>query len=279
MFSRAELDLEWALAQAVEIAREAGAIVRDHAEHVQHIDYKGAVDLVTDVDRESEMFIVTALTRTFPDHRIYAEEGGEAGALSSAGGYTWHIDPLDGTTNFAHGLPQFSVSMALATAQEAVLGVVYDPMRGECFAAVRGRGASLNGRPIHVSRTHTLSHALVATGFPYDRWTNDDDNVAEWRRFMKRTQGVRRLGSAALDLAWVATGRLDLFWEKRLSPWDVLAGALIVEEAGGRVSDFDGARPAPERLGARVLASNGLIHAEALEVFRLGDDAPLPRAR
>ena len=276
MSSSHELNLEAALAQAADIASEAGAVVRDLAGRIDRVDYKGVVDLVTEADHESEAIIVAALERAFPDHHIHAEEGGGAGAPADATPYTWYIDPLDGTTNFAHGLPQFSISIALTDRERSLVGVVLDPMRGECFTAARGAGAALNGRPIHVSPTPRLSQALASTGFPYDRWTAEDDNIAEWRRFMKRTQGTRRLGSAALDLAWVAMGRLDLFWEKRLNPWDVLAGALLVEEAGGRVTDFEGNRPTPERLGAKILASNDLVHEEALAVFRLGDAAPLP---
>lgn len=251
--------------------------MRRYAGHVAgKIGYKGVVDLVTDADREAEAYIVTALARAFPGHHIHGEEGGGSGAPPEETPYAWHIDPLDGTTNYAHGLPQYTVSVALAAAEEILLGVVYDPVRDDCFTAARGMGAHRNGNPIHVSRTPKLAAALVASGFPYDRWTNEDDNIAEWRRFMKRTQGVRRLGSASLDLCWVAIGWLDLFWEKRLSPWDVMAGALIVQEAGGRVTDFDGQWPPLAQLGARVLATNGLIHEEALAVFRLGDAAPLP---
>ncbi len=251
-------------------------MVRRHADHIGAIGYKGVVDLVTEADRASEAFIVESLERAFPSHHIHGEEGGGKGAPKATAAYHWYIDPLDGTTNFAHGLPQYSVSIALVGPEGMLLGVVYDPVRDERFSAARGMGAHLNGAPIHVSQTPKLAQALVATGFPYNRWTAEDDNTAEWRRFMKRTQGVRRLGSAALDLCYVAMGRLDLFWEKHLSPWDVLGGALIVEEAGGRVTDFDGGRPEPEHLGARVVATNGLIHGEALEVFRLGDAAPLP---
>ncbi len=270
------LDLERTLAQARDIAQQAGVILRQHAGNTHQIDYKGVVDLVTEADRASEAFITEALKRAFPTHHIYGEEGGDTGAPSAQATYSWLIDPLDGTTNFAHGLPYFAVSIALVDAAgEPLVGVVYAPVSDECFTAAKGYGAYLNGAAIHVSGTPKLARALVCTGFPYDRWTATKNNLAEWRRFIKRTQGVRRIGAAALDLAWVAVGRLDLYWEQRLGRWDILAGALLVQEAGGMVSDFDGGR-AGMLAAEQIIASNGLVHDEALAVFRLGDAAPLP---
>jgi myo-inositol-1(or 4)-monophosphatase len=256
-------------------------VVRQHADRPRydnHVDYKGAIDLVTEADREAEALIVEALLGAFPDHHFYGEEGGSRGAPKEEAAYTWIVDPLDGTTNFAHGLPHFAISIGLAgRGGEPLVGVVYDPMRDECFTAIKGRGAHLNGEPVRVSATPALSRALVCSGFPYDRWTAEKNNVDEWRRMVRRTQGVRRIGAAALELAYVAMGRLDLFWEQRLSPHDIMAGLLLVLEGGGVISDFDGG-DAKLYTGAEVVASNGIIHSQALEVFQKGDNAPLPSA-
>lgn len=272
------LDLSNTLAQARTIALQAGAIIREaaNAGYATSIDYKSAIDPVTEIDRKSEAFIIDALARTFPQHHIHGEEGGSAGVPKDQAQHIWIVDPLDGTTNFSHGLPYFSVSLALTRQDgEPIAAVVYDPMRDECFTAAQGHGAHLNGIPIQVSRTSRLSQSLVCTGFPYDRWTTGEDNLDEWRRFTKRVQGVRRLGSAALDLSYVAMGRLDLFWEQRLHPWDIMGGALIVAEAGGTVTDFEGGR-AHILTGHQILATNGLLHEAALAVFQQGDRAPLP---
>jgi len=244
-------------------ARRAGALLRARYTERHEIAFKsGPIDLVTDADRDAEALIVAALAEAFPEHGIVAEE---SAARPSRDGHHWYVDPLDGTTNFAHGYPQFAVSIALARGDELLVGVVYDPVRDEAFSAVRGEGARLNGSPIAVSSVPRLEQALLATGFPYDRRQHAEHYVAFLTEGMRRAQGVRREGSAALDLCWLASGRLDGYWEEKLKPWDLAAGRLVVEEAGGRVTDFAGG---PHRLsGEETAASNGRIHAELLAML------------
>ncbi len=259
--------MEDVLRTAITIAHEAGEIIRRAFPRsvLSSIHYKGDVNPVTETDLEAERRIVERLRAAFPDHRIFAEESG-GDAWQSPGPPIWLIDPLDGTNNFAHGFPHVAVSLALVADGEPVVGVIYDPLRDETFAAVAGSGAALNGEPIHVSTVADLSEAFLATGFPYDRRTATDNNVERMGRFVRRSLGVRRAGAATLDLAYVACGRLDGFWEIRLAPWDVAAGILLVREAGGRATDFDGT---PHCLsGAAIVASNGLIHDQMLEVAR-----------
>src|SRR5216683_1557302 len=246
------------LKAAVEIAREAGAILREEFDRPPEISYKGDVDLVTQADKRSEAAIVKRLTQYFPEHAIAAEEG-TGHESASASEFRWHVDPLDGTTNFAHGYPCFSVSIALAQRDTVIVGVVFNPFYKELFAAARGRGATLNGKPIHVSKVATLSTGLLCTGFPvHKRLANP--NIQYYWDFTLRSHGVRRDGSAALDLAFVAAGRFDGFWEFGLQKWDTAAGVVIVEEAGGKITDLDGK---PYVLGGKtILATNGLIHAE-----------------
>jgi len=260
------MDTEAILKTAMTIARQAGDRLREGWGQVQEIGYKGEIDLVTEYDRASEALIVAALQEAFPDHHIYAEEEGEiAAAGGDKGGCTWLVDPLDGTTNYAHGFPAFAVSLALACQGRMEVGIVYDPLRDECFTARHGGGAALNGRPIHVSTTAPLRRSLLATGFPYDVWTSPENNLDHFRDFVLHAQGVRRAGSAALDLVYVACGRFDGYWELKLHPWDVAAGALIVQEAGGRVSDFGGGPDFTS--GREIVASNGRIHEEMLAVL------------
>jgi myo-inositol-1(or 4)-monophosphatase len=263
--------------RAAAIAREAGVRLREFFAEGVETEYKGDVDLVTVADRTVEKLIRTRLGETFPEHGVYGEEGTRE---RMEGEFRWYVDPLDGTTNFAHGFPQFCVSMGLeqraglenrSVGSEPdrdgtiVAGVIYDPMRDELYTAERGRGAWLNGKPIHVSRIPVLAEALVATGFP-SRKRHDSPNIHFYHEFTLRSHGVRRAGSAALDLAFIASGRLEAFWEFNLNPWDTAAGILLVEEAGGQVTDFAGA---PFRLDSReVLASNGLIHAELVDLFK-----------
>jgi myo-inositol-1(or 4)-monophosphatase len=268
-------DLHNVLHTATNIAREAGAILRQGWGQPGQINHKGHVDLITDYDTRSEAFIVSALGRAFPTHAIYAEERGAVDAANTSP-YQWMIDPLDGTTNFAHGFPVFAVSLALLhhapDASYPLVGIVYDPIRDECYSAARGQGAALNGQPIHVSAAPSLDVALLATGFPYDRRARPDNNTGHFAHLIRHCQGIRRAGAAALDLAYVACGRLDAFWELRLNSWDVAAGALLVQEAGGRVSDFAGG--AGYLSGEQIVASNGPIHEEILAVLRLGDRPP-----
>jgi len=266
------------------IAREAGALLLQYFHQGLKIEYKGDADLVTAADRASETLIRERITKRFPSHDVLGEEQG----LNDLGSdYRWYVDPLDGTTNFAHGYPVFCVSLALehqaleerlsGQRGRRIAGVVYDPTRDELFTAEQGRGAQLNGKPIHVSKAAQLKECLVATGFPSHK-RHKNPNIYFYHQITLRTHGVRRAGSAALDLCNVASGRFDGFWEFNLNPWDTAAGALIVEEAGGKISRFDGS---PFELNSReTLASNGLVH-EALvhefqEIFAGRGLSPLP---
>ena len=246
---------------------EAARYLRSVAGGQQRVQYKGAVDLVTETDHAVEALVGRRLRGAFPDHLVVGEEG-SAGApppRPRSGQYAWYIDPLDGTTNFAHGHPHFAVSLGLARDGELLLGVVADPLRGETFAAARGRGATLNGLPIRVSAAAEVRHALLATGLPYDRREHADHYLGIIKAFVLRAQGIRRAGSAALDLCYLACGRFDGYWEWKLSPWDSAAGVLIVREAGGLVTDFRGA---PFDLyGREILASNGALHREMIEIL------------
>jgi myo-inositol-1(or 4)-monophosphatase len=249
---------------AILVARDAGALLRDRLGTRIDIGHKGSINLVTDVDLASEKLIRKAISTYYPRHEILAEEGGLSESNSE---YRWIVDPLDGTTNYAHGYPVFCVSIALEHQGEVVVGVVYDPMREELFAAERGGGAALNNRPIRVSKIEDLTQSILSTGFPYDIKTSKLTNLDHWANFAMNAQALRRDGAAALDLCYVACGRYDGFWELNLSPWDTAAGALIVAEAGGRVTDFGGggfSNYKPE-----VVASNGLIHDRMIEVLKL----------
>lgn len=248
------------LEAAVDIAQEAGKILREEMERPPDISYKGDFDLVTQADRRSEALIVSRLQRYFPDHAVAAEEGTGKDTSSE---YRWHVDPLDGTTNFAHRYPCFCVSVALARKQELLLGVVYNPIYNELFTAARGDGASFNGKKIQCSKIDALKNSLLCTGFPnHNRAANP--NFHFYWDFTLRSHGVRRDGSAALDLAYVAMGRFESFWEFGLNPWDTAAGVVLVEEAGGKITDMRGQ---PYTLGGpSILASNGLVHAEMVEV-------------
>ncbi len=254
------------------IAREAGALLMQYFHQKLKIEYKGEADLVTAADRASEALIRERIAAQFPTHDVLGEEQG----LNERGGdYRWYVDPLDGTTNFAHGYPVFCVSMALehwpsqdrhaGRPGKRVAAVVYDPTRDELFAAEQGRGAQLNGSAIHVSKTGELRQSLVATGFPSHK-RHKNPNIYFYHQITLRTHGVRRAGSAALDLCCVAAGRFEGFWEFNLNPWDTAAGVLIIEEAGGRVTRFDGS--AFELNSRETLASNGLIHDALLHEFQ-----------
>jgi myo-inositol-1(or 4)-monophosphatase len=245
---------------AIVAAEAAGEVLRNGFGQHQEIKFKGEVDLVTKADENAEQAITRLLQKTFPNYGMLAEEGGE---LKGEGNVRWIVDPLDGTTNFAHGLPLFCTSIALERDGEVVLGVVYDPMANETYTAERGGGATLNGEPIVVSDIDDPIRALLATGFPYDR---DEVPAALelFGRFAVHTQGMRRLGSAALDLCYVAAGRLDGYYERGVKAWDIAAGTLILREAGGKVTNYSGHELDLE-LG-EVVASNGLLHADLLRV-------------
>lgn len=262
--------------EAVAIAEEAGRLVLGGWRAGAAIHKKGAVDLVTDFDVRSEALIRERLARAFPAHPIVGEEG-EA-PPDATEGPAWYVDPIDGTTNFAHGHPFFAVALGFATPGARLVGVVHAPALGLTWASARGAGASRNGEPARVSRTATLDDALVATGFPYDRRTSEDDNLAEVAAMLKRTQGIRRCGAAALDLAHVADGTYDLFWEQTLGPWDMCAGAALIEEAGGRVTGYGG-EPLDLRAG-HVVATNGALHGAAQALLaEARRDKPPPRTR
>lgn len=219
------------------LAKKAGEILRAGYNKKHQIDYKGAIDLVTEIDRQSEEFLLDAILTQFPNHHILAEE---KGVVNEGGDHVWYIDPLDGTVNYAHNIPIFCVSIGYAYRGALQLATVYDPMRDELFSAVKGEGARLNGKPIHISAAKELGESLLTTGFPYEMWETKNDNLDDYGRFAKRTQGVRRLGAAALDLCYVGAGRFDGYWERLLKPWDLAAGGLIAREAGAIVTKING---------------------------------------
>jgi myo-inositol-1(or 4)-monophosphatase len=251
------------LAYVENLARQAGTILQAGYEKEHQVGYKGVIDLVTEVDHESEAFLLGEIRRDFPNHHIFSEE---SGVIQGDDENIWYIDPIDGTVNYAHHIPIFCVSIAYAAGGTLRLGAVYDPMRDEMFLSERGRGAYLNGRPLRVSSATELQKSLLVTGFPYDAWNTPQDNFANFVKFAKMTQGVRRLGSAALDLCYVAAGRFDGFWEMSLNPWDVAAGGLIAEEAGARVTSLAGD---PDYLSPpqSVIASTPGIYARMLGVL------------
>jgi myo-inositol-1(or 4)-monophosphatase len=247
---------------AAETAQKAGDILRRGLARKRKVSLKGSVDLITEIDVRSEKFITDRITRTFPEHSILAEEGSDKETSSA---WQWVVDPLDGTTNYAHGYPAFCVSIGLEVEGEMVVGAVHDPLRNETFFAARGRGAYLNRRKISVTGEKRLSSALLATGFPYDVRESKVNNLGHFARMYKACQGIRRGGSAALDLCYLACGRFDGFWELKLHPWDTAAGIVIVKEAGGRVSDFRNRKYSI--YGKEILASNGKIHNQMREVL------------
>jgi len=259
------MDWQEYLKAATEAGKIAGQMLLASFDKSREITFKGAVDLVTDHDRKSQQLIFSHLSSLYPGHDFLAEEDlcEERGA-----DFRWIIDPIDGTTNYAHTFPFFCVSIALEWKGCIALGLVYDPMRGEMFTGVEGEGAYLNGKPIQVSTVADLNNSLLATGFPYDLRESKVNNLDHFAHFAVRAQAIRRCGSAALDLCYLACGRFDGFWEMKLSPWDVAAGALVVQEAGGRVSDFGDDDYSP--YGNEILASNGLIHPQMLDVLRMG---------
>ncbi|MEW6566667.1 MAG: inositol monophosphatase family protein [Chloroflexota bacterium] len=260
---RQQTALEERLAFAADLARRSGALLRQGYGNATEVRHKGSVELVTEYDVRSEELIRSALAAAFPAEAVQGEEGG----LTGAGEGRWLVDPLDGTANFAHGIPIFCVSIAWLQGSEPLLGVVYDPLRDELFEGGAGLGARLNGRELRVSAQLSLAESLLVTGFPYDIRSNPRNNLKEYAALALRSLGVRRLGSAALDLAYVAAGRFDGFWEFGLSPWDFAAGTVLVREAGGRVTRADGG-PDVFASPTSLLATNGRIHASVLEVLQ-----------
>ncbi len=249
---------------AIEAARAAGAILQERARLGFRIEHKNAVNLVTDADTQAEQAIIERIREAHPEHQILAEEQGIV--VQNDSPYKWVIDPLDGTTNFAHGFPAYCVSIGVEYQGSCILGVVFDPTRQELFVGETGSGAFLNDQPIRVSQTASLNAALVVTGFGYDIRETSNNNLEQFARFALRAQGVRRMGAAALDLCYVASGRLDGYWELKLHPWDTAAGVVILEEAGGQVTDLQGN---PYSIyGTGIVASNGQFHNEMVDVLR-----------
>ncbi len=248
---------------AKSVALAAGSVLKKYFGRTNRIHFKGAIDIVTDADLSSEEFIIRKIRKKFSGDSILCEEGSNIEKRSER---KWIVDPLDGTTNFAHNYPFFAVSIALEERGRIALGVVYDPIRRELFSAIAGGGAELNGKKIYVSKINALKYSLLSTGFPYDVATSSENNLNHWCNFIKRAQAIRRDGSATLNICYVACGRFDGFWEMKLKPWDLAAGSLIVKEAGGRVTDFDGKKF--DHYSGRIVASNGRIHREMLEVLK-----------
>jgi myo-inositol-1(or 4)-monophosphatase len=251
------------LSDLEELARAAGDILFAGFKNHNNIQHKGEINLVTEIDQQSEAYLLGEIKRRFPGHSIIAEESGKHAGDPQ---HIWYVDPLDGTTNFAHGLPIFSVSIGYAQSDNLTLGIVYDPIQEELFAATKGQGAYLNDKPIHTGNQEKLSRSLLCTGFPYDRFTNPVNNLDNFAKFSLKAQGVRRLGSAALDLCYVAAGRLDGFWELRLYPWDMAAGKLIAEEAGAKVTKFNG-DPHLFNPPYSIIAANPKLHREMEKVL------------
>lgn len=243
------------------LARQAGAILRTGYNKEHQVGYKGVIDLVTEVDHQSEAYLLGEVRRDFPAHHIFSEE---TGIIQGNDEHVWYIDPLDGTVNYAHHVPVFCISIGYAYKGKLTLGAVYDPLRDEMFTAERGQGAYLNGMRLSASTTTELQRSLLVTGFPYDTWNTAQDNFANFLKFSKLSQGVRRLGSAALDLCYVGSGRFDGFWELSLNPWDVAAGGLLCEEAGAKVTNISGGTDyiSPPQ---SILAAAPGIHARMLE--------------
>lgn len=266
------MDLQAVRATAIEIARAAGAVLmekyeRPHQEKVK----KNVTDIVTEADLASEAVVIPRLAEAFPDHRIVSEEGGGTGIGKSAeeAEYFWYIDPLDGTSNYASGIPFFAVSIGLADKHmNPLVGVVYDPFSNEMYSAAKGFGATRNDQPIHVSNQPDLRQSMLCSGFPYDSFKSPDNNIAEWKAFTMRSRGLRRFGSIALELSYVASGRMEGLWEQSINAWDVMAGIIIVREAGGSATDYSGQASKTLYTGKQILASNGHIHDDMLEVLK-----------
>lgn len=264
------MDKEVILNEVCRIAQQAGVILRTKfVQPLKMAKKASAVDIVTEADQEAEVFISRELLRLYPEYHLVGEEGGGQGKPIEEADYHWYVDPIDGTTNFAGGVPHFCVSIALTdTDRKPIIGVIYNPNMNELYTATAGQGAYLNGKPIQVTQAETLIDSIVGSGFPYTKTTDPDNNTREWSAMTARVRGIRRMGSAALDFAYVAAGRFDGYWERNLNPWDALAGVLLVEEAGGTVTDFEGGnRPQWDERG-RFVASNGRIHQQIVDVLQ-----------
>lgn len=250
--------------ELIRLAKGAGKILKDGFGKQHDIKMKGVIDLVTEIDKQAEDYLITKIHNMHPSDKITGEESGIHNGGSTGG--QWLVDPLDGTLNYAHGVPIFSVSIAYALNGQVMLGVVYDPMQDECFSAVRGQGAFLNERRLQVSNVQEMVGAMLCTGFPYDVHTTEDNNLNYFGNFVRKSQAVRRLGSAALDLGYVAAGRLDGFWELQLNAWDIAAGMLLVEEAGGVVTDMAG-KPIELVPPYSIVASTPALHPQMMEII------------
>lgn len=271
-------DAQKTLTDVISIAQTAGAQTRDLFNQSNGMELKSSgVDLVTTADRQTEEFITQTLVERYPDFNVVGEEGH---GQTTASSYRWFVDPIDGTTNFAHGIPHFAICIALFDSDSfpPLLGVTYDPMRDETFAALRDNGATLNGKPMRVTQTPKLAQSVVASGFPYSKWDDPDNNAEQWGNFVVRSRGVRRMGSAGLDVAYVAAGRYDGYWEHNLSAWDVSSSMICLHEAGGTFSDYAGNPLAFQMAKLRMVATNGKIHAEMVDVLQRGEKAPRPKS-
>lgn len=264
------MDTQSILENASIIAQQTGVILRTKFQQpIKQTTKSSEVDIVTEADQEAEVFISREILRLYPEHHLVGEEGGGQGASLESAEYHWYVDPIDGTTNFASGIPHFCTSLALTDAdRQPIVGVIYNPNADELYTAIKGEGAKLNGKPISVTHTETLLQSVVGSGFPYTKHIDPDNNTVQWTEFTKRVRGIRRMGSAALDFAYVAAGRLDGYWERSLNSWDALAGVLLIQEAGGMVTDFQGGnRPQWDEKG-RFVASNGRIHSLMIEILK-----------
>ena len=260
------MDIESIQQVGIKAAYRAGRVLNHHFGQLEQVNKKGAIDLVTIADIDSEKTIIDTIQAKFPDHTILAEESGLAQGDAHA---TWIIDPLDGTTNYVHGLGIFAVSIAFAKENRIVMGIVFNPITGELFTAIDGQGSKLSNHPIHVSDTETVSDSLLVTGFPYTMKNDEEKLIRRFSRCLADAQGVRRMGSAALDLCYVACGRFDGYWEENLKPWDTAAGMLIARESGGVVTEFN-AEPFQIE-NDQILATNGKIHQEMIALLNVKD--------
>lgn len=266
------MDKQAILDETIRIAQQAGVMLRTKfVQPLKMMTKSSEIDIVTVADKETEIFISREILRLYPEHHLVGEEGGGQGAPIETANYHWYVDPIDGTTNFAGGVPHFCVSLALTDANlTPIIAVIYEPNRDELYTAIQGEGAYLNGQKLQVSNTATLVQSIVGSGFPYTKHIDPDNNTREWSAFTAKVRGIRRMGSAALDLAYVAAGRFDAYWERSLNAYDAMAGILLVQEAGGIVTDFEGNNPGWNDRG-RILASNGHLHQQMIEGLQLKD--------